>query len=760
MMKHLDACLVVLATLHSAAAAVPSADQLLDRFAVNADLYQRSFVTHVETNRVTVSQNRALGQDKPEKRRERTQVVFWWDGQRMREQRYTWGDFATGTIDRTHADYESHLFEVDRSVSYLRSGGASQEASVTYYAGSTPKGTVLDRVLSGAGSWSWGYFLDGAGSRADRVDRFLRSCQNARVRPEIESIEGASCYVLEAETPKGRYTLWMDPNHGYNFAKLHFEGHGVGMMGVNRAIKRFGAAWVPVKAEWEVRAVHPPDFTMSYRHEIVIEDLEIDPNYTTRKAFVMDDVPEGTKTTFLGAGGRPMPGEFVWRDDKPLPCVDEEALAQLERIAGDLTGDQAERPGDDVVPPDSHFKWGEERLAFLLQEQQAKERQEDTHDPSPQVGAAPAEASAQKSSIAAVKRKQAPHCGLYCLYLVMRTQGHHPDFGDLIRPEYLDTSNGSTLTALKLAAEDAGLHAEILRKASTRVLRAYASPIILHVKGNELSRDYDHYVLFLAAQGQQAQVYDPPGPVKLVSFDELVSRWDGKGLVVSSESIQLAGLFHRERMRLLWIASAGVVLLFLVSGVRRHIPWPEALSSVFGRAGLSGVQAGALAAVSLLIGLVCHSVSEAGFLTYPDGVVSTQRAHASDFIPRIDLKTAKRLQEEGAIFIDARLKRDFDGGHVEGAINIPVDTNDAVRRQAIQGVSPGDSLVVYCQSINCSFADIVAGKLRLDGFSTVAILPGGWMEWTTGVRPHTPKPNKNSKPGKWRLNKDGTASPI
>ena len=123
MMKHLDACLVVLATLHSAAAAVPSADQLLDRFAVNADLYQRSFVTHVETNRVIVSQDRTLGQDKPQERREQTRVVFWWDGQRMREQRYTWGDFATGTIDRDHARYESHLFEVDRSISYFRSGG-------------------------------------------------------------------------------------------------------------------------------------------------------------------------------------------------------------------------------------------------------------------------------------------------------------------------------------------------------------------------------------------------------------------------------------------------------------------------------------------------------------------------------------------------------------------------------------------------------------------------------------------------------------
>lgn len=248
--------------------------------------------------------------------------------------------------------------------------------------------------------------------------------------------------------------------------------------------------------------------------------------------------------------------------------------------------------------------------------------------------------------------------------------------------------------------------------------------------------------------------------MKLVSFDELVSRWDGKGLVVSRDSVPVAGLVHQERRRLLFIAGPLAVLLFLMCGIRRHIPLPKALSSVLGRAGLSGAQAGTLAAVALIIGLVYHSVGEAGFLAYPDGVGATQRAHASDFIPRIDLRTAKQSKAKGAVFIDARLKRDFDAAHVEGAINIPVDANDAVRRPAVMRVSPGDSLVVYCQSVNCHFADIVAGKLRLDGFSSVSIFPGGWMEWTTGIRPRTPKPNKNAEPGKWRLNKDGTASPI
>jgi len=725
-MKHLDTFVVVLVILDCATASIPSADEVLNRFAANADLYQTSFAAHVETNRVVFVQGPVAEHDKSREMHEHTRVVFWWDGQRMKEQRYSWGDYATHSIDREHARYESHLFDVDRSISYFRSGDASQQASVTYYAGSTPKGPVFDRVISGAGSWSWGYFVEGAGSRSDRIDRFLRACQNVRVRPEVESIDGVSCYVLEAETSNGRYTLWMDPNRGYNFVKLHLERQGVNMIGLNTAIERFGAAWVPVKAAWEVRIARPPDFSMSYRHEIAVGKLEIDPNDISHNPFAMGDVPEGTKTTFLGVGGRPMPGEFLWQDEGPLPCVDEEALARLESIADDLMG-QAERLSGGVSPSKFHPQGTEEHPEFLLQEGQPSGTRQDTHGSRLHVGSVSADAAVPESRVAPVRRKQPPHCGLYCLYLIMKMEGRQPEFGDLIRPEYLDTSNGSTLTALKLAAEDAGLHAEIMRGLSTRALRSYGDPAILHVKGNDLSRDYDHYMVFLAAQGHQAQVYDPPGPMRLIPFDELAARWDGKALVVSNEPVQLVRLIRRERERLLSYAVVPVVLLLLLRRMRGHNRWWEALPRAFGGAGLAGMQAAVLAAVSLVVALTSHSAGEAGFLAYPDGVVSTQRAHASDFIRRIDLETAKRLQGEGAIFVDARLKRDFDAGHVEGAISIPVDANDAVYMQAISSLSSEHPLVVYCQSVNCSFADAVAGKLRLEGFPRFAFsLEDGW----------------------------------
>jgi rhodanese-related sulfurtransferase len=228
--------------------------------------------------------------------------------------------------------------------------------------------------------------------------------------------------------------------------------------------------------------------------------------------------------------------------------------------------------------------------------------------------------------------------------------------------------------------------------------------------------------------------------------------------VVTNKPIELAGLVRQETAHLFAVVGLVILALFVTGRVQKHIVWPEALSGIGGKSAVSVVQFGGLAVASLVIGLVFHSTTRGGFLRYPDGVVSMQRAHTADFVPRIELNTAKRLSEEGGIFVDARNRRDFEGGHVDGAISIPVDANDILRRDAMKAVPLGDPVVVYCQSEACQFADTIAGKLRLDGFSNVSVLRGGWIEWSTGESIHVRKSNRNS--GKWKVNSDGTASPI
>jgi phage shock protein E len=56
---------------------------------------------------------------------------------------------------------------------------------------------------------------------------------------------------------------------------------------------------------------------------------------------------------------------------------------------------------------------------------------------------------------------------------------------------------------------------------------------------------------------------------------------------------------------------------------------------------------------------------------------------------------ARQLVAEGAVLVDVRSPGEFAGGHLPGALNVPVSD---VRRQAAALVEQGKPIVVYCAS--------------------------------------------------------------
>lgn len=65
-------------------------------------------------------------------------------------------------------------------------------------------------------------------------------------------------------------------------------------------------------------------------------------------------------------------------------------------------------------------------------------------------------------------------------------------------------------------------------------------------------------------------------------------------------------------------------------------------------------------------------------------------------IQEIDYKETKKLMEKDAILIDVRSPLEYDQGHAEGAINIPVQEIDLVK------YAKKTKLIVYCRSGNRS----------------------------------------------------------
>jgi rhodanese-related sulfurtransferase len=132
---------------------------------------------------------------------------------------------------------------------------------------------------------------------------------------------------------------------------------------------------------------------------------------------------------------------------------------------------------------------------------------------------------------------------------------------------------------------------------------------------------------------------------------------------------------------------------------------------------------------SIAAGAIWNIVSEGGLLTQGTSTAGVARAYETTFVPKIGTSEVDMLSRSGAVLVDARYPVDFAGGHIEGAINVPVNATDAERHKALAGVPKDDPIVVYCQSAGCEFAEKVAVVLIADGFSRVSVYRDGWIAW-------------------------------
>ena len=331
---------------------------------------------------------------------------------------------------------------------------------------------------------------------------------------------------------------------------------------------------------------------------------------------------------------------------------------------------------------------------------------------------------------ASAKRTSPDHyCGLYCVYAATKLAGQEVSFRELVKPEYVSSNKGSSLVELKRAAEDGALYAEQMEKLTSKVLKNSSYPVILHVKSDTKKKEYNHYVLFLGVQDGQAIIFDPPSQVELVPFHELATRWDGNGLIVSVIQIDLGSIFWPVWKQLIIYTVIAVTFVLMVNWGKQQ--WQTSLYriSLPRFFGLSIVQSMGLLLVALLGGMSYHFINNEGFLAHANTTASIELAHLGNFIPKINKAKVAQLLNTKTVFVDARFEHDFEAGHLDGAINLPVNTSDENRQKLMASVAKGAHIVVYCQSDSCQFAEKVAIKLMSDGFYNVSLFRGGWRKW-------------------------------
>ena len=97
----------------------------------------------------------------------------------------------------------------------------------------------------------------------------------------------------------------------------------------------------------------------------------------------------------------------------------------------------------------------------------------------------------------------------------------------------------------------------------------------------------------------------------------------------------------------------------------------------------------------------------------------------------VDVGEARDLigEKAGLVVLDVRTVSEFDSGHLEGAINIPVEELSG----RLSELNQNDELLVYCRTGNRSTTAV--GILRESGYERIYHMDGGITAWNSAGFP-------------------------
>lgn len=342
------------------------------------------------------------------------------------------------------------------------------------------------------------------------------------------------------------------------------------------------------------------------------------------------------------------------------------------------------------------------------------------------LSAAESTAAAMTDEIPDAAEEGSSYCGIYCVYAAVHGFGKSIDFTSLLSTKYVGTIYGSSIQELAVAVEDNGLHALPMMGLSRANLIAARTPIVLHVSRPEAPGYFGHWVLFLGMENGQAKILDVPHRPELMPVADVLARWDGVGLYISETpmspwQLKTESLFTGENFALfaaLLVASA-VLQRFLArrqgDAARPRSIW----------IGIPALLAGAA-----LLAVTWHFLSDDGYARNQVAVRTVIQQHLPSFLPKLDIPDMEQaLHDKNVVIVDARYPRDYQSGHLPGAINVPVFTTQAERRRILGKVSRDARVIVYCQSDSCQFDEALGSSLVAEGIENVALFPGGWAKW-------------------------------
>lgn len=113
-----------------------------------------------------------------------------------------------------------------------------------------------------------------------------------------------------------------------------------------------------------------------------------------------------------------------------------------------------------------------------------------------------------------------------------------------------------------------------------------------------------------------------------------------------------------------------------------------------------------------------------------DKIVNTYLTAKDNLDPIPAAELLERAKQDLVTVLDVRPKEEFDAGHVQGAINIPIEELELHLEQ----FDPKQEIVAYCRGPHCILAFDAVEQLRKKGFQARR-LENGYPEWKVAGLP-------------------------
>jgi hypothetical protein len=171
---------------------------------------------------------------------------------------------------------------------------------------------------------------------SERIDRILRRADKISLRDKTERIGSSECYAIDAQVAgAGKYSLWIDPNHGYLIANAFgakspgdttygAKGAMLSYSITNVRFSKIGALWVPM--EWDVKyeETRAPRYATSSVSHCKRTEVLLNPDFND--SVFEPNVPNGWSVRVEGADKR-----YAWQDGKAVEASGREVPAGERR---------------------------------------------------------------------------------------------------------------------------------------------------------------------------------------------------------------------------------------------------------------------------------------------------------------------------------------------------------------------------------------------------------------------------------------------